>query len=174
MPDQLGLGSTFPVRGTGTLRQAKKKPSPCLPESHLGPSSPSDKPPAPTHLEKNGHNPECRRGTVLYRNPHLLPDGRPGNPALLLGPPSGAAPLARGDRGPCRGSRPVPPSVFDSGILGTQAYLLQGVAGCPRAPCPASAPSSDTSPDDLGTRRCDHVLLEADPRAYFTAPSKGR
>lgn len=27
--------------------------------------------------------------TVLYRNPHLLPSGRPGNPALVLGPPVG-------------------------------------------------------------------------------------
>lgn len=147
---------------------------PARPRAIWAPAACLTSPPPPLTWRRTVSNPECRRETVLYWNPHLLPDGRPGNPAPLLGPPSGAAPLARGDRGPCRRSRPVPPSVSGLGSLGTQAYLLRGVAGCPRALCPAGAPSSDTSPDDLGTRPCDHVLLEADPRAYFMAPSKGR
>ena len=86
--DQLGLNSTFPVRRTGTQLRAQKKPSPCPTQSRLGPSSPSDQE-LPTHLEKIGQRPGCRRELLCARVRTCSLLG-----GLVLGPPGWGRPVS--------------------------------------------------------------------------------
>ena len=154
------------------LRRYQKKPSPCPTQSRLGPSSPSDQE-LPTHVEKIGQRPGCRRELLCARARTCSLLGGLGTRLWFSGPPGGATPLACG----CRTSRrlqtlPFPP--LASGSLGTLAHLLHTVAGCPPAPRPAGAPSADTSPGDPGPGPADPFTPEVHPRARFAAHSKGR
>ena len=138
-----------------------KKPSPRPTESHLCPAA--------LHWEETASVTQGADGSFSDLNPNPLPGGRPRSSAVGLGHPGRGRWLARGQCSPL-GTRDSPSILSRQGCPGRRFIDCGRCQGLPSTVCHWCPISQHPWVPGL----TDCFTLEAGPRAYFTAHSRGK